>query len=169
MYAKMKNYRIRGVSVKLSSIFTVIALGLCVLAFMPSTSVYAEKNDNGGGGVSPGPCTAQGCSGEVNPPSNEGSCSSGDCDPAISCTNNNCDLISTYVNPAIDVLSICFGLIAIISIIIGGINYTTSEGDPQKSSRAKSRIVNTILAILIYLFLFAFLQFLIPGGAFNRS
>ena len=57
-----------------------------------------------------------------------------------------------------------FGLIAVISIILGGIQYSASEGDPQKASKAKNRIVNTIFAIFAYALLYGFLQFLVPGG-----
>jgi hypothetical protein len=88
-------------------------------------------------------------------------------DPAISCTSNNCNLIDEYVVPTINLLSAAFGLIAVISLILGGINYTTSEGDPQKVSRAKLRIRNTIFAVVSFLFLYAFLNFLIPGGIFQ--
>jgi hypothetical protein len=90
-------------------------------------------------------------------------------DPAIysSCSNSRCDFVGKYINPAINLFSLSFGLIATISIVVGGIQYAASEGDPQKSASAKSRITNTIIAIFVYLFLYVFLQFLIPGGAFH--
>jgi hypothetical protein len=83
------------------------------------------------------------------------------------CTTNNCDLIEKYVNPAIDTLSVAFGLIAVISIILGGIQYSSSAGDPQKVSAAKKRITQTLFAIGAYFILFVFLQFLVPGGIFH--
>ena len=88
-------------------------------------------------------------------------------DPAVYCSGSSCDLIAKYINPAIDLFSLSFGLIAVISIIFGGIQYSASQGDPQKTAAAKSRISNTMLAIFIYLFLYSFLQFLIPGGIFH--
>lgn len=90
-------------------------------------------------------------------------------DPAASadCTKSACDLIGKYVNPAINLFSVAFSLIAVISIILGSIQYATSEGDPQKASKAKKRIFDTILAVVAYLFLYSFLQFLIPGGLFR--
>ncbi len=90
-------------------------------------------------------------------------------DPATKCSDSSqCDLIGQYVNPLIEVLSVSFGLIATISIILGAIQYTTSEGDPQKSAAAKNRITNTVIAIVAFLVLYAFVEFLIPGGIFNR-
>lgn len=82
--------------------------------------------------------------------------------------DNGCDIIAKYVNPTIRLLTYVFAIIAVISIIMGGIQYAASTGDPQKVTAAKKRIGNTIIAIVAYFFLYGFLQFLIPGGAFNR-
>jgi len=90
-------------------------------------------------------------------------------DPALTCVKDQCDLVARYVNPTINVLSVSFGLIATISIILGAIQYSASEGDPQRAGAAKNRITNTIIAIVAYLLLYSFLEFLVPGGVFNRS
>jgi hypothetical protein len=85
------------------------------------------------------------------------------------CDSNNksCDFTGRYINPAINLLTVVFGIIAVISLILGGIQYSASAGDPQKVTKAKDRIFSTIIAILAYLFLYGFLQFLIPGGLFK--
>jgi hypothetical protein len=104
----------------------------------------------------------------ADPDSNTGLCTNNACaDADQNCSNDSCDFIGKYINPAIDLLSLTFGVIAVISIITGGIQYTASAGDPQKASMAKSRITNTIIAIFAYLFLYAFLEFLVPGGIFK--
>lgn len=110
--------------------------------------------------VDPAACTA---AANANKPLPQG-CPS---DANQSCTKNSCDLVKKYVNPALEVVTAIFGLVAIASLIIGGIQYSASAGDPQKVTEAKKRISNTLLAIVAYLLLFAFLQFLIPGGLFK--
>ena len=87
---------------------------------------------------------------------------------SAACSPSGCDLIETYLNPAINMLTVAFGVIAVISIILGGIQYSTSEGDPQKASKAKNRLANTVLAILAYSALYGFLQFLVPGSFFGK-
>jgi hypothetical protein len=82
-------------------------------------------------------------------------------------SSNNCDLVKLYVNPFIRVLGIVVGLVVAASLVLGGIQYSASSGDPQKTSAAKSRITNTLLAFMAFAFLYAFLNFLIPGGIFN--
>jgi len=80
----------------------------------------------------------------------------------------SCDLVGKYINPAIKLLTILVGVVATISIIFGGIQYSTSAGDPAKVSAAKGRLTKTIIALVCYAFLYGFLQFLVPGGLFNR-
>lgn len=88
---------------------------------------------------------------------------------ATQCTKDGCDFIKKYLNPAINLFSMTFLLVAVGSLIYGGIQYSASGGDAQRVSQAKSRITNTIIAVIAYFFLFAFLQFLVPGGLFNRT
>jgi hypothetical protein len=89
--------------------------------------------------------------------------------PNANCGAGSCDIVKKYVNPAIQVATIVFGLIATISIILGGIQYSASAGDSQKVSAAKRRISMTVLAIVAYAFMYTFLQFLVPGGVFNHA
>jgi len=76
--------------------------------------------------------------------------------------------VGKYINPTIKLLTILVGVVATISIIFGGIQYSTSAGDPAKVSAAKGRLTKTIIALVCYAFLYGFLQFLVPGGLFNR-
>lgn len=69
-----------------------------------------------------------------------------------------------YINPAVELLSALVGIAVVASIIIGAIQYSSAGGDPGKVEKAKGRIQNAILALIAYVFLFALLQWLIPGG-----
>lgn len=77
------------------------------------------------------------------------------------------DLYDKYINPLINVLSALVGLVIVASIIYGGIQYASSEGDPGKVTAAKQRITNSLIALVAYILLFGFLNFLIPGGILN--
>lgn len=135
----------------------------------PSKKVDPYTIDGGGKTV-----TAKAGSGSTTTTSGskKSVCGNGDCtdpaaDPKATCSKDNCDLIKKYVNPAITLLTAVFGIIAVISLIVGGIQYSSSGGDPQKVGAAKKRIQNTIVAVIAYFFLYSFLQFLIPGGVFR--
>ncbi len=86
----------------------------------------------------------------------------GDCtDPNIE--ESNCGIIR-YLIVIVNALSALVGLVIVGSIIVGGIQYSSAGSDPQKVQAAKNRIRNAIIALLFYLFGYAFLNFLIPGG-----
>jgi hypothetical protein len=74
-------------------------------------------------------------------------------------------------NPIFDVLfaiirflTFGVGIAVVIAIILAGIKYTSSEGNPEITMAAKTQIQNAVIALLIYLFAFALLNFLVPGG-----
>lgn len=61
-------------------------------------------------------------------------------------------------------LSIGVGLVVVGSIIMGGIQYTASRGDPQATAMAINRIRSSLFALVIYIFAYAILNYIIPGG-----
>lgn len=73
-------------------------------------------------------------------------------------------ILKTYVDPAVNVLSGLAGIIVVANIAIGGIQYSSAGGDPGKVSAAKSRITKAILALVAFIFLYAFINFILPGG-----
>jgi hypothetical protein len=86
---------------------------------------------------------------------------------ATSKADSSCNLfLKNYINPIIMLLTALVGVIAVISIIVAGIQYASSADDPGAVTKAKQRIFNTILGLLAYIFLFAFLNYLVPGGIF---
>jgi hypothetical protein len=85
--------------------------------------------------------------------------------PAANCAQlTSCDVITQYVDPTIKLLTALVGVGVLTSIIIGGIQYSSSGGDPSKASAAKNRIRNAIIALVAFILLSAMLNFLIPGG-----
>lgn len=88
-----------------------------------------------------------------------------DCNQA-KLTKSNCQILE-YLIVLINVLSTGVGIVVVGSIIYGGVQYTTAADDPQKISAAKGRIYNSIFALIAFIFGFAFLQWVVPGGVLN--
>lgn len=63
-------------------------------------------------------------------------------------------------------LTIGVGIVAILSLIWGGIEFTASQGDPQTSAKAINRMQSTVIALLLYLMIYAIINWLVPGGMF---
>lgn len=86
---------------------------------------------------------------------------SGDCKANL--RPENCG-ITAYIQTFIRILSSVAGLVIVIMIAFGGAQYTLSRDNPQETAAAKSKIFNALLALAAYLFMFAFLQWVVPGG-----
>lgn len=77
-------------------------------------------------------------------------------------------------NPIVDstfaiirLLSVGVGLAVVAGLIIAGIQLTASRGDPQLRAKAIGRIYNVVIALFVYIFAYAILNFVIPIGFFN--
>ena len=66
----------------------------------------------------------------------------------------------------ISFLSAGVGVVIVIAIIAAGIRYSTSEGNPEATMQAKRNIQNALIGLIIYIFAFAILNYLVPGGLF---
>jgi len=77
----------------------------------------------------------------------------------------NCNqFVNDYINPAIKALTALVGIVAVLGIIISGIQYSASADDPGTVTKAKERIFEIIIGLVGYAFLVAFLNYLVPGG-----
>jgi hypothetical protein len=76
---------------------------------------------------------------------------------------NNCGVIKLIVG-LINALAALVGVVVVAVIVWGGIQYSTSADDPKAVSEAKNRIKNAIFALVMFAFMYAFLQWIVPGG-----
>ena len=95
-------------------------------------------------------------------------CYGSQCDKAGAgsfCSSDHLGLVDMLFG-IIRFLSAGVGLVGIGSIVFAGIQYTTSRGDPQATAEAIKRVRNTVIALGIYIFMYAILNYLIPQGFF---
>lgn len=91
------------------------------------------------------------------------------CCPVGTEANSGECLFQKYINPVVRLMAIAAGAAATLGIVMGAIQYTTSEGDPQKAARAKGTLKKSFVGFASFLFLFTFLQFMSPGGLTTRA
>lgn len=88
-------------------------------------------------------------------------------DPALECkdmSDMKCNLVKKYLSPFITFLSALVGLAVVVGIISGGIRIASAEGDPQKLAGGKNQIRGAIIALVFFIFLYAAINWLVPGG-----
>ncbi len=75
---------------------------------------------------------------------------------------NKSDLMPT-INTIINVIIGVVGFVAVIVIILGGVQYTTSAGDPGKVKKAKDTIMYGIIGLVVALLAFAIVNFVLSS------
>ena len=76
--------------------------------------------------------------------------------------NSTGDLMTT-VNTIINVALGVIGLVAVVMIIVGGLNYTTSAGDAAKVKKAKDTIMYGVIGLVVALLAFAIVNFVLTN------
>ena len=130
--------KMKDIAKEAGATLTVAAL---TVAAASTTSVYAEGNKKTAGQAGQ---EASGGLDKVNPGAE---------------TDLN-GLIATIIN-MVGVI----GIIAVIMIIIGGVNYTMSQGDSTKVQKAKNTILYGIIGLVVVLLAFAIVNFVL--GSLN--
>lgn len=110
-------------------------------------------------------------SGDAGDPSGAKGC--GGVDTAIiKCNADNSGGIETngvwaLLLMAINILTAGIGIAAVGGIIYGSIMYTSAGDNDGQVKQAKEIIRNVIVGIILYVAMYALLQFIVPGGVFS--
>ena len=78
----------------------------------------------------------------------------------------NANPIVKWLNALTNLVAGVIGVGAILMIVWGGIQYITARDNAQAVQAAKEKIINVLIGLAAFIFLYAFLQWLIPGGIF---
>ena len=85
----------------------------------------------------------------------------------INCSGATGDAaILGIIKMVIQIMTAGIGILAVGTVIYGGILYSASGGSPDNIKKAKELWVNTAIGLIIFAFFVAITNFLIPGGVF---
>ena len=92
---------------------------------------------------------------------------SSDCQQAATVVSNpeTCkgNDLNSIISIIINTLIFAIGIVAVIMIIMGGINYATSQGDPSKVKKGKDTILYGIIGLVVSLLAFAIVNFVLQA------
>lgn len=74
--------------------------------------------------------------------------------------------IINLLQQTVKILYGVIGVLAVVVIMIAGVVYGTAGDREDRVKLAKTMITNTIVGILLYVFMTVILNFLVPGGVF---
>ena len=105
----------------------------------------------------------------LNDPANQGITDPNNCGGVKTSIDYGCGTdkggaIYGFLRGIIKFASGLVGLVVILMLIIGGIRYITSAGDPKLVVSAKNQIVNAVTGLVLFGLMLAILNFLLPGG-----
>ena len=130
----------------------ILAVGLLVTP-LATTQVSAVD-------VLSKPCgAADGGGGTAGAGSGAGASTGGDTSPL--CDAAGKDKLPELVKNLVNLLLAVLGFIAVIMIIIGGIRYTTSNGDSNNTKAAKDTILYSVVGLVVAILAYAIVNFVI--------
>ncbi len=124
---------------KLIKYFTAIVIAMLGLTFFATPAVFADSSTN--------ICNNNNVSAEVK--------------AAAGCSNAKKDKFPSVVTGILNGVIGMLGLVAVVFIIIGGVNYMTSTGDPGKTKKAKDTILYACIGLIVCALSFAIVNFTI--------
>jgi hypothetical protein len=138
---------------KLKKIIIVLCSGLFISGYLLSSVAFALRGA---------------------PPASTTTTNSTNCNVAkpTATTLNSCvkqNVIIQDLNVIVNILGAVVGVVVTGAIILGGIQYSMAGDSPDAVGKAKKRITNGLFALVAFLLVYAFLQWIVPGGVFSNS
>lgn len=87
------------------------------------------------------------------------------------CVNGTDDgsAIFSVLNVVLTVLTYGVGIAGTFGIVISGIQYMTAKDNAGQMAAAKTRLIAIVIGLAVYAVMWAFLQWLLPGGIFGKG
>ena len=75
-------------------------------------------------------------------------------------------IIWQLLEVAINFLAAGVGIAVLAGIVFGAITYATAAGSAEQAKKGITFVTNAVIALLLFIFMYAIINFLIPGGLF---
>ena len=76
-------------------------------------------------------------------------------------TGSDAPTVWQVVQPIILTVTFIAGIVAVVAVILGGIQYSTSQGDAGKVKKAKDTIMYGIIGLVVVIMAFAIVGFIL--------
>lgn len=135
-----------------------IKLGKCAdgtTPKMPTTQTSPNTPGNNGGTPTPNP--------GANVSGSDGKCAGVDTS-LITCDGTGEGAIIGVLSLVIQILSAGVGILAVAGIVYGAILYASAQDNSGQTQKAITVITNTVIGLLLYVFMVVIINWLVPGG-----
>jgi len=141
--------------------YTDLLLEACILGYKGDDCKLISSNPSDTDKKAYEACAAGREGGGFGPPPGNSECKT-------NIINVGCgsDAIMKLLGLLLDIMTAGVGIVAVGGIAYGSLLYTTAGGSQEQVKKAIGIIQNVIIGLVAYVSLYAFLQFLLPGGIF---
>lgn len=145
---------------KLTTVLVSFALVLGISSVFVSASAVGAIDVFSGTGCG---SSGAGSSAGQGTNNNTGGSSGSSAGTTAICGATSKDDLPTLIGNVINILLFLIGMIAVIAIIIGGIRYTTSNGDSSQTKAAKDTILYAVIGLVVAIMAFAIVNFVVTA------
>lgn len=85
------------------------------------------------------------------------------------CAGTEGGSITSILLYILNFMAIGVGIAVVFGIAWGGFMYAQAGGDSGKTKQAISTITNAVIGLVLFIFMYALANFLVPGGVFNSN
>lgn len=71
------------------------------------------------------------------------------------------------LNLVLEIMSFGVVVLAVVGLVVAGIQYITAKDSADQVKKAKDRIFQIVVGLVIYALMWSLLEWLIPGGIIN--
>lgn len=143
----------------------MVASAVSVLATVhPAGAVNVFESSCGGGGTGTGGTGTgtTGGAGGVGGAAGGGSSVAGTSSGGTICDSQGDDFYEIMKN-IINTVLVVLGMVAVVMIVIGGIRYTTSNGEASQIQSAKNTVLYAVVGLIVAILAFAIVNFVIDA------
>lgn len=79
------------------------------------------------------------------------------------CDSGNGNSIVQILQLVINIMSVGIGIFGVIGITVVGIQYLTAGGNEEKTRKAKTRLFEIVIGLVVYAIIYALLDWLLPS------
>lgn len=81
---------------------------------------------------------------------------------SCSCDNGSGSSVLDILNLVVNIMSVGIGILGVIGITVVGIQYLTAADNEEQTRKAKRRLFEIIIGLVVYVIIYALLQWLMP-------
>lgn len=82
-------------------------------------------------------------------------------------SSNGANSVTSLLLTIINFLAIGVGIAVVGGIAFGGIRYASANGNASQAQQGITFIVNSVIGLVLFILMYAIINFLVPGGLFT--